>query len=362
MALMQHKRYSSYGWNLMNNNNSYINTLQQGELGILLGNKYYDKDDSTWKVREVVERDQFPLNAILEVRVGISSNQHFFDALIIDTDYAVRQVTSLPNFGKPNCLYIKDNTAYFWNGEKMVSLAGSSNNVQIDLSEYAKIADVNRNLSQIDNKIAAIESNITAISSQLSNTYTKDQGAALEGRVSVTESSIYQLDQKIKGLEGTTHFAGAGPLLNRPSSAKNGAIYVATDNNKEYIWVDNDWIELGDVTAEAERLTEIESNIKTINSQISSNNSSISQLALDIAKVKIEAAQDAATKAANAEANALSAVASIKSELENKISSNTNKFKEYYSKDEANDLISNGIGNIKEIYGGDSTFTPQGDK
>lgn len=76
------------------------------------------------------------------------------------------------------------------------------------------------------------------------------------------------LADRITALEGTTHFAGAGALSSRPATADDGDIYVATDSGKEYIWANGGWIELGDVTAEQERISTLESKVATAEGKI----------------------------------------------------------------------------------------------
>lgn len=69
---------------------------------------------------------------------------------------------------------------------------------------------------------------------------------------------IESLETKVATLEGTTHFAGADILANRPASADEGDVFVATDNGKEYIFAKGAWVELGDTSAELERISALE--------------------------------------------------------------------------------------------------------
>lgn len=137
--------------------------------------------------------------------------------------------------------------------------------------------------------------------------YTAVEGAALADRVTAVEGRATTLEEKVAALEGTTHFAGAGLLSARPETADDGDIYVATDNGKEYIWVTDKWIELGDVTAEQQRLSEVEADISTINEELAKK-AVATQVTSDIATAKQEAidaaAEDATTKANAAEQNA----------------------------------------------------------
>lgn len=69
----------------------------------------------------------------------------------------------------------------------------------------------------------------------------------LTGRVTTVES-------KIAALEGTTHFIGVKEAL--PDSANIGDVCIV--GNKEHIYTEDGWVELGDTSAEAERLTALE--------------------------------------------------------------------------------------------------------
>ena len=326
---IKHKRFSTYGWNLTDNLGHYRNTLSLGEIGILLGHKYEDGS-----VQEVSEKDSgLILNCILELRIGTepdlngkASQQYFFDAMPVDLgSYGVRTLPTLPSFGKENCLYIRtsDNTAHFWNGNQMVPLAGGSgSDIQIDLSNYVTQAQLNDYKTEVAREITLIKTDLTEI-----------RNISAKNALDITS-----LNQKIAGLEGTTYFLGAGPDASKPAFVeKNGAIWVATDSNKEYIWVNNSWVELGDVTEEAKQLTNLKNSVEDLTSQMLSKASN-TQVAQDIADAKTQV---------------LSEVSKTTLELQNKIENNTAKFNSYYSKEETENLISDSLNNIEidEING-----------
>lgn len=106
-----------------------------------------------------------------------------------------------------------------------------------------------------------------------SSVYTQDQNninarfdlldKAGTGRVSILEG-------KVDALSSATHFLGVKAAL--PNTANNGDIVIV--ENKEYVWDDNEdgtnilgkagWIELGDTTAEQNRLTQVENRAKDL--------------------------------------------------------------------------------------------------
>ena len=128
---IRQNRYSTYGWSDFDNKtNQYKNTLNQGEIGILLGS-YGEPVDIPNSGKE--------LNSILEVRIGSQDNQYFFDATLLSTsaaeviDYSIKTFptyNALPAFGNINSLYVvkDENAIYRWNDDisKMVRVTGDS--------------------------------------------------------------------------------------------------------------------------------------------------------------------------------------------------------------------------------------------
>lgn len=166
------------------------------------------------------------------------------------------------------------------------------------------IGEVRTTANEAKTKAQANEASISTINSTLATkanadeVYTAEEGEALAGRVTAVEGRATTLEQKVQALEGTTHFAGADLLSARPETAHDGDIYVATDNGKEYIWVTDTWVELGDVTAEQERLSKVEANIATINEDLDTK-ADATQTTNDIATAKQQAIDAAATDATN---------------------------------------------------------------
>ena len=125
---IKHKRYSTYGWSVKDDQGNYKNTLAQGEIGILLGSR---NNQGGIDIVDVANSGKI-LNAVLEVRVGEYDGQYFFDSLLIgkegDTDLSIRQVTELPEYGDTHHLYICKGIAYYWDNDKneMLPLSGSS--------------------------------------------------------------------------------------------------------------------------------------------------------------------------------------------------------------------------------------------
>lgn len=170
-TVLKHKRYSTYGWQVRNEDNSYKNTLAQGEFGILLGHEYLDKDNNI--IVESINQANTgkELNCVLEVRIGTKDNQYFFDAMIINSkdniDYSVRTYDTpnkLPSFGNANsiCIVKSNNTLYRWDDATtswipIMSGNGQNGGCQCDLSNYYTKDQIDSLLDTWVNEILNIE-------------------------------------------------------------------------------------------------------------------------------------------------------------------------------------------------------------
>ena len=56
---------------------------------------------------------------------------------------------------------------------------------------------------------------------------------------------ISTLSGRVDGLGNALHFVGAGASASRPSTGKDGDVYVDTDDGKEYVWANKKWNEFG---------------------------------------------------------------------------------------------------------------------
>lgn len=166
---IRHKRYSTYGWNLKENN-EYVNTLSQGEMGILLGHEYIENDQVKVEPIELAGTGK-ELNCVLEVRIGTKDNQHYFDAMIINTrdnvDYSIREYDTpakLPSFGKSGILYVvkSNNTIYRWDDfttSWIPLISGSSGEgaCKCDLTNYYTKDEIDSILNSWVDEILNIE-------------------------------------------------------------------------------------------------------------------------------------------------------------------------------------------------------------
>lgn len=102
-----------------------------------------------------------------------------------------------------------------------------------------------------------------ANASALDNFYTKEQvDNAIDADVKVVGDKVATLEEQIKGLSGAMHFRGVLQAL--PGSTEgyeDGDVIIVGD--KEYVCNGNLWVLFGDVTAEGERLTALETAVNT---------------------------------------------------------------------------------------------------
>lgn len=124
--------------------------------------------------------------------------------------------------------------------------------------------------SQIDAKIATFKTSVTDKIDERVVKNATDIGAETTRATKAEEALATRVkanEDAISTLNAATTLEGVGTLAQRPAKGKaEGAIWIATDNNKEYVWDGSAWVELGDTTAELDaisKLTERVGNIET---------------------------------------------------------------------------------------------------
>lgn len=102
-----------------------------------------------------------------------------------------------------------------------------------------------------------------ANASALDNFYTKEQvDNAIDADVKVVGDKVATLEEQIKGLSGAMHFRGVlGALPGSTEGYEDGDVIIVGD--KEYVCSSNLWVLFGDVSAEGERLTALETAVNT---------------------------------------------------------------------------------------------------
>lgn len=113
-----------------------------------------------------------------------------------------------------------------------------------------------------DSEIRGLINN-KADASALENYYTKGEvDSAIDADVKVVGDKVATLEEQIKGLSGAMHFKGVKEVLPENTEGYvDGDVIIVGD--KEYVCADNVWNLFGDVSAEGERLTALETAVNT---------------------------------------------------------------------------------------------------
>lgn len=171
-------------------------------------------------------------------------------------------------------------------GNTKTYMAAANNSVVVEKTEEteekisytvaANISDKEGNILTLDEKGLYVPTpeeyddaelrdliNEKANASALDNFYTKEQvDSAIDADVKVVGDKVATLEEQIKGLSGAMHFRGVLQAL--PGSTEgyeDGDVIIVGD--KEYVCSGNLWVLFGDVTAEGERLTALETAVNT---------------------------------------------------------------------------------------------------
>lgn len=104
---------------------------------------------------------------------------------------------------------------------------------------------------------------------------------------------ISNLQEQLDSLGNALQFIGAGPVADRPQTAENGDVYIATDEGNEYVWSNGAWEQFGagdaltkaqgdayyDAKGSAEAVnTQLSETIAEVQSSVADNTTSISDI------------------------------------------------------------------------------------
>lgn len=128
---------------------------------------------------------------------------------------------------------------------------------------------------QIDAKIATFKTNVTdKIDERVTanNTAIANEVTRATGVESGLDTRLKAAEEAISTLNAATTLEGVGALADRPAAGKvAGAIWIASDNNKEYVWDGSAWIELGDTTAELNAINGLDERLDAIEADLGTN-------------------------------------------------------------------------------------------
>ncbi len=150
-------------------------------------------------------------------------------------------------------------------------LLGSTSASDTEASIYGTRNLVTKKVTELTTSISGQITEILNNQSVLNNellTADADLGVAVRNLDAKLDTQLGELQEKIKGVSGTTHFIGIFDFVEMPSGGLSGeqTIRPRTANagdvcivgNKEFIYSGEAWVELGDSSAENERVTTVE--------------------------------------------------------------------------------------------------------
>lgn len=157
---------------------------------------------------------------------------------------------------------LDENTWKNEDGIKFVTAVGETNGkISVTRRVLTKADIPNIDISQVTGLQGALDlkATIAYVNSEIAS-----EASTRESADEDLQDQIDTINQTILALEGTTHFIGVKTSL--PSSANAGDVVIV--GNKEYIWSPattgtNKWVELGDTSAELQRIADIEATLNS---------------------------------------------------------------------------------------------------
>ena len=159
-----------------------------------------------------------------------------------------------------------------------------------EATEIANTAVTNFNT----NTVAPLAERVTAVEGVAAQN-TTDIAAEIQratGVESGLDSRLTAAEGAINSLNAATTLEGVGTLAERPETGKaDGAIYIATDNQKEYVWDGSKWVELGDTTVELQEINSLKGRMDAVESKNGTQDTAIgeAQDAADAAQASADA-------------------------------------------------------------------------
>lgn len=89
---------------------------------------------------------------------------------------------------------------------------------------------------------------------------------AIEGVNTTQGTAISDLQEKVKNVSNIMDFAGAGTAF--PASAQKGDVFLRTDEEAEYVYDGNNWVEIGNSTATSTAISELQESMEAAQGDI----------------------------------------------------------------------------------------------
>lgn len=176
----------------------------------------------------------------------------------------------------------------------------------------------------------------------------------LDTRLDTAEGEIDALQSQILALEGVTHFYGTvadEATKDAITDMNEGDVVVVTASGKEYIYDGTNWVELGDTTAEANRISALEGLVGStsvgsqIDAKIGALDATVGEASVAAGKhVAVQVVEvDGVLTALTVSENDIASAAKL-SEIEGEVDLNTGAVADHKTRIEALEATSSAIG------------------
>lgn len=206
----------------------------------------------------------------VNVESNVSELLHDYQSLLANTDRLGSQIEDATTVLENSISSTKDLLLETLSADS-AQLLGSPSASDTDVSIYGTRNLVTKKVTELatslNSQIAEILNNQSVLNNELL-TADADLGVAVRNLDAKLDAQLGELQEKIKGVSGTTHFIGIFDFVEMPSGGLSGeqTIRPRTANagdvcivgNKEFIYSGEAWVELGDSSAENERVTTVE--------------------------------------------------------------------------------------------------------
>lgn len=216
---------------------------------------------------------------IITLNNTVNTNKRLYDSYVVANDARVKAIEDADDAQDALLTAIQvelnkkintsdANTSHLTLESKITSEANSRASAdttlggRIDVLSQTHSTD-KQTLTNEDVRLAGlISDNATAIGQESNRATGVENG--LSNRLGTAEGKITSIENQIRSLSSATILEGAGAIADRPLTGKvAGAIYIATDTHKEYVWDGSSWVELGDTSMELQEINTIKASLET---------------------------------------------------------------------------------------------------
>lgn len=216
---------------------------------------------------------------IITLNNTVNTNKRLYDSYVVANDARVKAIEEADDAQDALLTTIQvelnkkintsdANTAHLTLESKITTEANSRASAdtalggRIDVLSQTHSTDKQTLINEDVRLAGLISDNATAIGQESNRATGVENG--LSSRLGTAEGKITSIENQIRSLSSATTLEGAGAIADRPLTGKvAGAIYIATDTHKEYVWDGLSWVELGDTSMELQEINTLKANLET---------------------------------------------------------------------------------------------------